>query len=55
LEGLNLKATRQFQKALEYDGDHETALRELEALTGEKKKTGIRGLFSTSIFGSKKK
>jgi tetratricopeptide (TPR) repeat protein len=55
LEGMTLKATRQFQKALEYDGDHETALRELEALTGEKKKTGIKGLFSTSIFGSKKK
>ena len=53
--GMTLKATRQFQKALEYDGEHETALRELESLTGEKKKTGLKGLFSTSIFGPKKK
>jgi len=55
LEGMNLKATKQFQKALEYDSDHEAALRELEALSGEKKKTGLKGLFSTKIFGSKKK
>lgn len=55
MEGMTLKATKQFQKALEYDAEHETALRELEALTGEKKKTGLKGLFSTNIFGSKKK
>lgn len=55
LEGMTLKATKQFQKALEYDADHETALKELEALTGGKKKKGLKGLFSTSIFGSKKK
>jgi tetratricopeptide (TPR) repeat protein len=55
LEGMTLKATKQFQKALEYDGEHEAARRELEALTGEKKKTGLKGLLSTNIFGSKKK
>ncbi len=54
-EGMSLKATRQFQKALEYDDEHETALKELEGLTGKKKETGLKGLFSTSIFGSKKK
>jgi len=54
-EGMNLKATKLFQKALEYDADHETALKELEALTGGQKKTGLRGLFSTKLFGSKKK
>jgi tetratricopeptide (TPR) repeat protein len=54
-EGMNLKATKLFHKALEYDAEHETALKELEALAGEKKKTGLRGLFSTNIFGSKKK
>jgi curved DNA-binding protein CbpA len=54
-EGLNLKATKQFQKALEYDGDHEAALRELESLTADQKKTGLKGLFSTKLFGSKKK
>lgn len=54
-EGMTLKATKQFQKALEYDAEHETARRELEALGGGKKKTGLKGLFSTTIFGSKKK
>jgi len=54
-EGMNLKATKQFQKALEYDAEHETALRELAALGGGKKKTGLKGLLSMNIFGSKKK
>jgi curved DNA-binding protein CbpA len=54
-EGMNLKATKQFQKALEYDGEHEGARRELESLTAGQKKTGLKGLFSTSLFGSKKK
>jgi tetratricopeptide (TPR) repeat protein len=55
LEGMTMKATKQFQKALEYDADHETALKELESLTGGQKKKGLKGLFSTSFFGSKKK
>jgi tetratricopeptide (TPR) repeat protein len=54
-EGMTLKATKLFHKALEYDDEHETALKELEALTGGQKKTGLKGLFSTNIFGSKKK
>jgi curved DNA-binding protein CbpA len=54
-EGMNLKATKLFHKALEYDGEHEAARRELETLTAEPKKTGLKGLFSMNIFGSKKK
>jgi tetratricopeptide (TPR) repeat protein len=54
-EGLLTKATKQFQKALEYDDEHELALRELEGLTKGGKKGGLKGLFSTNIFGSKKK
>ena len=54
-EGLTLKATKLFQKALEYDADHEIALKELNALKGGEKKTGFKALFSKDLFGSKKK
>lgn len=54
-EGLILKATKLFQKALEYDADHEIALREINALKGEEKKTGFKAFFSKDLFGSKKK
>ncbi len=54
-EGLTLKATKLFKKALEYDADHEIALKELNALTGGEKKTGLKALFSKDLFGSKKK
>ncbi len=54
-EGMTLKATRLFQKALQYDADHEIALRELAAIGGGKKETGLKGLFSKNLFGSKKK
>jgi tetratricopeptide (TPR) repeat protein len=53
--GLSTKATRQFQKALELDGEHEVALRELETLTKKERKPGLKGLLSMDIFGSKKK
>jgi tetratricopeptide (TPR) repeat protein len=54
-EGMINKAIRQFQKALEFDADHATARRELEALTGGEKKGGLRSLLSKNIFGPKKK
>jgi curved DNA-binding protein CbpA len=54
-EGLLTKATRQFQKALEFDGDHEVARNELASLTKDEKKTGLKGLLSLNLFGSKKK
>jgi tetratricopeptide (TPR) repeat protein len=54
-EGMTLKATRLFQKALEYDPDHEIAMKEMDALKGGEKKTGLKGLFSKSLFGTKKK
>ena len=53
--GLTTKATRQLQKALELDGEHEAALRELAGLTKEDRKPGLKGLLSMNIFGSKKK
>jgi tetratricopeptide (TPR) repeat protein len=54
-EGLLTKATRFLQKALEVDADHEMARRELEAMGIGKKVTGLKSLFSKSIFGPKKK
>jgi tetratricopeptide (TPR) repeat protein len=54
-EGMTMKATKLFQKALEYDDDHEIALKEMDALKGGEKKTGLKGFFSKSFFGTKKK
>jgi curved DNA-binding protein CbpA len=54
-EGLLTKAARQFRKALELDGEHEAAVHELASLTKDEKKTGLKGLLSKDIFGSKKK
>lgn len=54
-EGMVLKAAKLFQKALEYDDDHEIARKELDALRGGEKKTGLKGLFSKNLFGTKKK
>ena len=53
--GMNTKATRQFQKALELDDEHEIAVRELAALTKEERKPGLKGLLQMDIFGKKKK
>jgi len=53
--GLTTKATRQFQKALELDGEHEVAVSELGALTKTGRKPGLKGLLSMDLFGSKKK
>lgn len=54
-EGMTTKATRQFEKALEYDGDHEIARRELGILGKEEKRGGLKSLLSMKIFGGKKK
>jgi tetratricopeptide (TPR) repeat protein len=54
-EGMTTKATRQFHKALELDGDHSVARREIEEITGGKKKGGLKSLLSKNIFGPKKK
>ncbi len=53
--GLTTKATRQFQKALELDDEHQVAVRELAALTKEERKPGLKGLLQMDIFGKKKK
>jgi curved DNA-binding protein CbpA len=53
-EGLQTKAIKQLEKALEADHDHAAAREALEELTGvEKKKGGT--FFGMNIFGSKKK
>jgi len=53
-EGMTTKATRQFQKALEFDADHAVARKELEAMTGGERKKGLKSLLSMDLFGSKK-
>jgi tetratricopeptide (TPR) repeat protein len=53
-EGLQTKAIRQLEKALEAEPDHASAREALDELTGGKKK-GARGLFGMDLFGSKKK
>jgi curved DNA-binding protein CbpA len=53
-EGLQTRAIKQFEKALEADHDHAAAREALEELTGgEKKKGGT--FFGMNLFGSKKK
>ncbi|OGD23237.1 MAG: hypothetical protein A2Y70_06220 [Candidatus Aminicenantes bacterium RBG_13_64_14] len=54
-EGLQTKAIKQLEKALEAEPDHPAALEVLEELTGGAKKKGIRGPFGINLFGSKKK
>jgi hypothetical protein len=51
---MTLKATKLFQRALEYDADHEIARKELDTLRGGDKKTGLKGFFSKNLFGPKK-
>jgi curved DNA-binding protein CbpA len=54
-EGMTTKATKQFEKALEYDDGHEIARRELGVLGKGEKKSGLKGILSMNIFGGKKK
>ena len=53
-EGLQTKAIKQLEKALEVEPEHASAREALEELTGGKKKTA-KGPFGLNIFGSKKK
>jgi tetratricopeptide (TPR) repeat protein len=53
-EGLQTKAIKQLEKALEAEPDHASAREALEELTGVPKKTS-RPLFGINLFGSKKK
>jgi len=53
-EGMQTRAVRQFEKALEVDPDHATAREALDELTGEHRK-GPKSIFKMDIFGSKKK
>jgi tetratricopeptide (TPR) repeat protein len=53
-EGLQTKAIRQLEKALEAEPDHATAREALEELTGGAKKAA-RGPFGINLFGPKKK
>jgi curved DNA-binding protein CbpA len=55
-EGLQTKAIRQFEKALEADPEHAKARQELIDMgVGVKKKKGLEGLFSLDFLGGKKK
>lgn len=54
-EGLQIKAIRQFEKALEADPEHAKARQQLRELGGEEKKKGRQGLFSLDFLRSKKK
>jgi tetratricopeptide (TPR) repeat protein len=53
-EGLQTKAIKQLEKALEVDADHASAREALDELTGGRKKTS-KSIFGLDIFGSKKK
>ena len=53
-EGLQTKAIKQLEKALEADADHASAREALDDLTGGQKKAS-KGLFNLDMFRSKKK
>jgi tetratricopeptide (TPR) repeat protein len=54
-EGLQTKAIRQFEKALECDPQHALARRALAEVVPQEKKKGLKALFSVDLFGSKGK
>jgi tetratricopeptide (TPR) repeat protein len=57
-EGLLLRARKQFEHALEIDSDHKAARQALSEMDEEKpeaKKSGLKGILSKDLFGSKKK
>jgi tetratricopeptide (TPR) repeat protein len=53
-EGLQTRAIKQFEKALEAEPDHDKAREALEDLTGGPKK-GPKSIFGLDLFGAKKK
>jgi curved DNA-binding protein CbpA len=54
-EGLQTKAAKQFEKALEADPDHAKAREAYDELTAGKKPKGLKALLSSDLFSSKKK
>ncbi len=52
-EGLNIKATKQFEKAISVDPDHRVAQREMNGLGGKKKKN-LKDFLSFEPFGKRK-
>ncbi len=54
-EGLQAKALKMFEKAVQADPDHVAAREALEDLSGGGKKKGLKGLFSIDLFGTSKK
>ncbi len=54
-EGLIVKASKLFKKALTLDPEHEIALKELESTGRGEKKKGLKDILSFELFGKKKK
>ncbi len=54
-EGMQTRAIKQLEKALEVDADHAPAREALDELAGGERKRGAPGLFKLDLFGSKKK
>jgi curved DNA-binding protein CbpA len=54
-EGLQTKALKMFEKAVQADPDHVAAREAFEELSGGGKKKGLKGLLSFDLFGSSKK
>ncbi len=54
-EGLNTRAKRQFERALEIEPGHQAARQELESMGGGTEDKKGKSLFTSDIFGPKKK
>ncbi len=54
-EGLQAKALKMFEKAVQADPDHVAAREAFDDLSGGGKKKGLKGLLSLDLFGSSKK
>jgi Tfp pilus assembly protein PilF len=54
-EGLTTRAKRQFERALEIEPSHQAARQEMDSMGEKSEDRKGKGLFSSDIFGSKKK
>ncbi len=54
-EGMTTRARRQFERALEIEANHQAAKSELESMDGKSDEKKSKGLFTSDLFGSKKK
>ena len=54
-EGMNTRAKKQFERALEIEPGHQAAKQELESMGGKSEDKKGKSLFSSDIFGAKKK